>query len=132
MKVTKMVREYIEEQVQAKIEPRYSGQKQEAEYRQNMVDRIREEAAQAAAQAYREVIKQVSNDYDFLEINIDKVDENIVNDYRVRQIIEKKSNDCFAWRANCLKEVDKIVKNIVVTLELGGNKADLDRMLNEI
>ena len=29
-------------------------------------------------------------------------------------------------------EVDEKVQDIIVTLELGGNKADLDRMLNEI
>ena len=30
------------------------------------------------------------------------------------------------------EEVNKAVDNIIVTLELGGNKADLDRMLSEL
>lgn len=30
------------------------------------------------------------------------------------------------------KKIDEAIENIILTLELGGNKADLDRMLNEL
>ena len=42
------------------------------------------------------------------------------------------TNSVYKWESRYSEEVDKIVDNIIVTLELGGNKADLDRMLNEI
>ena len=36
------------------------------------------------------------------------------------------------WSDRMREEINKIVDDIIVTLELGGNKADLDRMLSEI
>lgn len=36
-----------------------------------------------------------------------------------------------AEKARAIK-IDEAIENIIVTLELGGNKADLDRMLNEL
>ena len=35
-------------------------------------------------------------------------------------------------RATREKKINEAIENIILTLELGGNKADLDRMLNEL
>ena len=35
-------------------------------------------------------------------------------------------------RATREKKINETIENIILTLELGGNKADLDRMLNEL
>jgi hypothetical protein len=46
--------------------------------------------------------------------------------------LTENANEIYKWRVAFQKEVDEKVQNIIVTLELGGNKADLDRMLSEL
>jgi hypothetical protein len=41
-------------------------------------------------------------------------------------------NSVHKWESRMRNEIQEAVQNIIVALELGGNKADLDRMLSEL
>ena len=134
MRVTKAVREYIEKQVRAKIEKKYEAEKNESKRIKDIKEDIETRAAEAARQAAIAVFMEAKNYEDILDF-----DEKFVQDIYMsgsHRVLDLKDRvyQCSVhnWSRRMQNEVDEKVQNIIVTLELGGNKADLDRMLNEI
>ena len=134
MRVTKAVREYIEKQVRAKIEKKYEVEKNESKRIKDIKEDIETRAAEAARQAAIAVFMEAKNYEDILDF-----DEKFVQDiymsgsHRVLDLKDRVyQNSIHNWSYRMQNEVDEKVQDIIVTLELGGNKADLDRMLNEI
>ena len=128
MRVTKTIRAYIRENVEKKLEIKYAPLKERKDIALNtkkeLVERAKEEAIKTAKKVLIEAI-----DNETLVYNEEMVDR--VFNYcglpncldLIRELYyERKMED----------EVDKITNDIVVELELGGNKADLDRMLSKI
>ncbi len=134
MRVTKAVREYIEKQVRAKIEKKYEAEKNESKRIKDIKEDIETRAAEAARQAAIAVFMEAKNYEDILDF-----DEKFMKDIYMggfRNILNLKDrvyqNSIHNWSYRMQNEVDEKVQDIIVTLELGGNKADLDRMLSEI
>lgn len=131
MRVTKTIKEYIEKKVDEKISAKYEAEKLEAERQIKIENEILEAASEAALKVFTETIKNAAKNIEFLEIH----EECFPNYYRSNAISIKDRcyvNSIHNWRTRKNKEVKEKVDDIIVALELGGTKADLDKMLSEI
>ena len=117
MRVTKTIRAYIRENVEKKLAVKYAPLKERKDIALNvkkeLMERAKEEAIDNETLVYNEEMVDKVFNYCGLPNCLDLNRE---------LYYERKMED----------EVDKITNDIVVELELGGNKADLDRMLSEI
>ena len=134
MRVTKAVREYIEKQVLAKVEQKYEAEKNESKRIKDIKADIETRAAEAACQAAIAVFMEAKNYEDILDFDEKSAQNIYMSGYgRVLALKDKDyQNSIHNWSRRMQNEVDEKVQDIIVTLELGGNKADLDRMLSEI
>ena len=133
MRVTKKVENYIREQVKAKVMPKYEAEKAEAARIIGIKNDIESRANKAAREAARAIYAEAKEYSEFLELDEKSIENAYLNCYHpigIKNFIY--TNSVYKWESRYTEEVNKIVDNIIVTLELGGNKADLDRMLNEI
>lgn len=135
MRVTKVIREYIETEVEKRIQPKYATEEAEAKRQDNLLSQFHEGAADAAEKAYlaycNEHFAEIS---DFCELNITD-NYNLPHFYcsRTATITDKCCiTNVHNWRSRMRTEAKEIVKNIVVALELGGSRAELDKMLSEL
>ena len=132
MRVTKNIKEYIERHVREKVYAKYEAERLEAERQSKIVDDFWNKMTETMeAQAEAMVSEFLENHGDFVERSSNR---DIINycSY-VLQIKDKcYINSVHKWRERANVEVREIVDNIIVTLELGGTKADLDKMLSEI
>ena len=135
MKVTKIVREYITETVNNKYQPlldaiekKYAGANERVE---EVKEQTRKELNDVAIKLFRERLAPfyTPEDLDNL-VNDNRYFVNAPSDYWAAHPIQCKKRD--EEMAKVRDERDAAVKNILITLELGGTKADLDRLLNEI
>lgn len=134
MRVTKVVQEYITKQVRTKIEQKYEAEKSEAERIRNLKFDIEQRATKAARQAALVVLKEAKNHADILDYD-ERCAEDMYFSGLNRVISLKDSiyeNSLHKWNVRMRDEIEEKVRDIIVTLELGGNKADLDRMLSEL
>lgn len=128
MRVSKTVREYIEKQVTSK----FAKSENELQYEQdtNIVAIANDEYHQLMKQASEEITKQLVAKHNIAE---DMVEEKSSYSYapfstwktKTRELADKDK------RARVEEQVKK-VNDIIVTLELGGTKADLEKILAEI
>lgn len=133
MRVSKTVKEYISKQVNAKLKKKYATLIATEKERNEICTQINKTIYdQVATIVWNEIESAVNTYPDFLEpyrwSSYDNVRANI--DYALStplKVIRKES--VFKLME---KEADGIVEDIIVTLELGGTKADLERMLAEI
>ena len=133
MRVTKKVENYIREQVKAKVMPKYEAEKAESKRILSIRNDIENRACEAAKQAAMAVFAEVKEYDDIFELDENSIRKAYLSCYRPIGIKDFCYTDSVhKWESRYTEEVNKIVDNIIVTLELGGNKADLDRMLNEI
>lgn len=133
MRVTKKVENYIREQVKAKVMPKYEAEKAESKRIIGIKNDIESRASEAAKQAAAAVFAEAKEYGDIFEVDEDSIRKAYLSFYRPIGI----KDFCYAdsvhkWDSRYAAEVNKIVDEIIVTLELGGNKADLDRMLSEL
>ena len=133
MRVTKKVENYIREQVKAKIMPKYEAEKAESKRIIDIKNDIESRACEAAKQAAAAVFAEAKEYGDIFELDEDSIRKSYLSFYRPIGIKDICYIDSVhKWESRYAEEVNKIVDNIIVTLELGGNKADLDRMLSEL
>ena len=133
MRVTKRVEDYIREQVKAKVTLKYEAEKAESKRIIDIKNDIESRAVEAAKQAAMAVLAEAKQYGDIFELDEESVRKAYLSCYRPIGIKDFCYIDSVhKWESRCSAEVNKIVENIIVTLELGGNKADLDRMLSEI
>ena len=134
MRVTKKVENYIREQVKAKVMPKYEAEKNESKRIKDIKADIETRAAEAARQAAIAVFMEAKNYEDILDFDEKSAQDIYMSGYsRVLALKDKVyQNSIHNWSRRMQNEIDEKVQDIIVTLELGGNKADLDRMLNEI
>lgn len=134
MRVTKAVREYIEKQVRAKIEKKYEWEKNEAQRIRDIRDDIGARARKAAYDAAVAILREAEQYPDLFEYEEMKFANFDI--WRLCDGITLK-DACYItsvhkYGGRMHNEIQETVQNIIVTLELGGNKADLDRMLSEL
>ena len=132
MRVTKKAQEYIERQVREKIYAKYEDERLEAEQQEKILDEFWTILTETVEYQAETMVNE------FLEKHGDIVerhsDRDIINYcHYVLQLKDKcYINSVHKWRERANKEVREKVDDIIVTLELGGTKADLDKMLSEI
>ena len=128
MRVTKTVREYIEKQVASKF-PKTENELQYDQVTQ-IVNKETEEYHKLMEQAKQEVIVQLVAKYGLEEDMVEKKSCYSYSPFgtwgtKARQLNDQAHQD----RVVAYKQK---IEDIVVTLELGGTKADLEKMLAEI
>ena len=133
MRVTKKVENYIREQVKAKVMPKYEAEKAESKRIINTKNDIENRASKEAREAAMAVFAEAREYGAILELDESSIQNSYLSCYHPIRIKDFcYTNSVHKWESRYAEEVDKIVDNIIVTLELGGNKADLDRMLSEL
>lgn len=125
MYVSKIVRDYIEATVKEKIKMPATEWDELFKHYSAEKEKIEEEIQNFA----KDKINKLQESFPMLKIS------NMIEDRSCVYLDEMESKEYkkFIEERNkiCIKR-KKIINNIIVTLELGGNKSDLDRMLNEI
>lgn len=128
MRVTKTIRTYIRENVEKKLEIKYAPLKERKDIALNTKTELVERAKTEAIKVIKKVLAEAINN-EALVYNEKKVDR-IFNYCGLPNCLDL--NGELYYERKMEDEVNKITNDIVVELELGGNKADLDRMLSEI
>ena len=135
MRVTKTIREYIEKEVRARIQPKYAAEEAEAKRRFAARDAFFDKCAKAAEEAFNAAFEANFHDVsDFME-DVREADNSPVSFYtnRAAEIPDRmQHNSVYRWQNRMNEEVRKITEEIVVELELGGTKAELMAMLEKI
>jgi hypothetical protein len=132
MRVTKTIREFIEKEVSNRLDAKYTAEKEEADFQTKVEQEV---AMDAAQKAYDEYMASVFTRYNFLEdLHTDKE----------RRCVELRKSMAFGikdrlnrssvlnWRRRKDDEARSIVNDIIVELELGGDKATLMAMLDRV
>lgn len=138
MRVSKTVKEYIAKEVRIRMEPKFQADAKESERQKKIHDSILEAAGKAAKAAWMKTIDEAlaQPGMDFLEDQrSDGGYQRTPTFYASNAITIKDSiytNSVHGWRTRLSHAVDEAVKKIIVELELGGTKADLERLLAEI
>lgn len=138
MRVTKTVKEYIQKEVTARMEKRYADEAAEAKRMSNLQYVIEEAALTAAAKVYEKYVKDAilaNNAEGFLEITSVYEGIKLTHSYHGNHLTLSTDTDTtrvLGWRRRMNEEICEKVNDIVVTLELGGTKAELMQMLAEI
>ena len=127
MRVSKTVREYIEEQVASKF-PKTENELY-YEQTQQIVSKASREYEERLAKAKQEIAEQVAQEYGIVE-DMATINLRWCNPYETcgTKVRTQAETDGIERR----KAINKKINDIVVTLELGGTKADLEKMLSEI
>ena len=135
MRVTKTIRDYIEKEVRARIQPKYDAEKAEAERRFAARDAFFDKCAKAAEEAFNAAFEANFHDVsDFME-DVREADNSPVSFYDSRAALipdRVQRNSVYQWQNRMNAEVNKITTEIAVELELGGTKAELMAMLEKI
>ena len=130
MRVTKTVKEYIEKCVREKVYKKYEAEAAEAKRQREEIDNFIESLENTMNEYVEKHIKMFVEEHYYVER---RSRESFVSLYNPFDIIDHQAiSSVHKWRNRADAEVVEKVTDIVVTLELGGTKADLDRMLNEI
>lgn len=134
MRVSKVVREYIEKRVREKVEPKYEADRLLVEKEQRLIDEAIKEANAEAVSAFAEVMGIFSVENPFVKFADDFLDKVYMSycHYKISSKNDNGENSPYEWRRRMNKEIEEKTANIIITLELGGNKDDLDRLLSEI
>ena len=125
MYVSRIVREYIEATVKEKIKMPVTEWDELFKHYSAEKKKVEEEIQNFA----KDKINKLKEDFPMLEIS------NLIENRSCVYLdeINSKEYEKFVEEENKIRIKRKeIISNIIVTLELGGNKSDLDRMLNEI
>lgn len=135
MKVTKNIKEYIEKEVSTRLASKYEADKQTAEYENRIENEVWEEALTAMQKAYDEVMAKAFAEHGFLENLRNENSGRCVEITKYRAFTIQGRNNAGSvhrWASRMREEAAAISKDIIVTLELGGTKAELMEMLEKI
>lgn len=131
MRVSKTVREYIEKKVSEKVSAKYDAERIEAD-RQNKAindfwNNLSEELEALAAERVNKFLEKNSFAERVSRPDIISYHPSVISiaDYYL-------SSSVHNWKNRARAEIKEKVEDIVVTLELGGTKEDLERMISEI
>ena len=135
MRVTGTIKDYIHKEVRARIEPKYEAERKEAERRETILENIRNGALEAANETYRSyILAQLGEGDNESFIEYTPSDMDITTAYRNRLCLKDHSytNMVYGWRKRCDEEVKKKSEEIIVELELGGDRKLLTELLNKL
>ena len=127
MRVSKTVREYIEKQVASKFPKTDIELFQEQQ--EQIASKMNQEYYDRVEKAKAEIIASIAKEYEIHEeeIVIRNNYGNVFSTFNTPTAM--KANTAKSERQKAMREK---IDDIIVTLELGGTKADLERLLAEI
>ena len=127
MRVSKAVREYIEKQVASKFPKTEIELYQEQQ--EQVASRMNQEYQDRVEKAKAEIVASIAKEYEINEsdIAIRHNYGNVFSTFNTPTAI--KANTAKSERQTAIRSK---IEDIIVTLELGGTKADLEKMLAEI
>jgi len=124
------MKSYIYEEVTKRIAPKYEEKKKLLETRLTLKEEFFDKLQDGLTKGLNNTINM------FLQENptfVDNRSDNWNSKVRVSDsLISVPRDDVTNWSKDMKKEVEAKVKEIVVTLELGGTKKDLDELLKNI
>ena len=128
MRVSKTVREYIEKQVASK----FPKTEEELNYEQlsNLVNLANQEYDKRMSQLKDEVVAELVKEYNLPQTTV--CSNNGIGYHQFSTWNTQIRNDCDNACRERKQAINEKIYEIVVTLELGGTKADLERLLAEI
>ena len=130
MRVTKTVREYIEKKVAEKVNVKYEAEKLEARRQREEIYNFIEELENTMNEYVDKHIKMFVEEHPYAERG---ARDRLVSFYNPINIVDRlKDSSVHNWQNRARAEIKEKVDDIIVTLELGGNKEDLERMISEI
>ena len=135
MRVTKNVREYIEREVEKRLLPKYEAEKVEAKAQEAALSAFLEGASQAAEDAFYAYFNEHWVEIEsFCESHVDdEYSRPHFYNARVATIKDKcYYSSIHGWHRRLHDEAKRIASDIIVTLELGGTREELQKMLDEI
>ena len=126
MRVTRTVKDYIYKEVSARIHKKYEAEEAQAKYEYEKKEELYQACIHAAAEAAKNILATAN--LDFIEANIKEDDIRLgFNNFLIKDY--NMVNSCHSWRHRFNNEVNEKVDEIIVELELGGDKAKLMEML---
>lgn len=131
MRITKVVKDYIEERITEKVLPKYELEKIEAKRQLEIKNKFFEELAEELEAIAAERVEKLLAENPFLERS-EKQNISTVYYSAVNIIDRHLFSSVHNWETRAREEINNKTKNIIVTLELGGTKEDLERMISEI
>lgn len=137
MRVTKTIREYIEKEVVKRLYPKYQAEEAEAKRQSDAHDAFLEALSKAAAEAYTKYYDEhFSEIADFCEDSRTNIwGKNLPNFYNSRAVT-LRDYSCITsvhkWHTRMNDEAKNKVNDIILTLELGGTRAELESMLAKV
>ena len=135
MRVTKTIREYIEKEVRARIQPKYAAEEAEVKRRFAARDAFFDKCAKAAEEAFNAAFEANFHEVsDFMD-DVRQASCSPVSFYYNQAVQipnQTQTNSVYQYQYRMSAEVNEITEEIVVELELGGTKAELMAMLEEI
>ena len=129
MKVTKLIKEYVEKRVREQFPKTAEELAWEAE--KDRMSKAFEEAGELMEAYAEQVVKELNEKYELKGYclrtyhNYSYVTDTYCNDSENYQASVKVGRERE-------KKIDKTIEDILISLELGGTKADLDEMLANI
>ena len=123
------MKQYITEEVTKRVAPKYEGKAEHKEQidtkLQTFFEELCDELNTLMNQRVDKFLKDNGENYEDARASWNKT----VN--YVHNIIPKQTPE-YNWKNTMNKEISNKVKEIIVTLELGGSKKDLDELLKNI
>lgn len=135
MRITKTIKEFIEKEVSNRLEAKYAAEKEEAIFQTKVEQEVWEAAMDVAQKAYDEYMTGVFAQYNFLEdLHTDKELRCVELRKHIAFGIKDRLdyNSIQNWSRRKKDEVRSIVNDIIVEMELGGDKATLMAMLDKV
>ena len=137
MRVTKVIREYIEEKVAEKLpfpEKPKNSLIEDFEQLEEKMNKVVKEEFKALALKYKGQFcySWTGDSYDDIEVQLNYIDKNVDINGCVCRIYTKADTEYKKELERVKKQRADIVKDIIVTLELGGTKAELEEMLAKV
>ena len=133
MRVTKLIREYIEERVKERVYARYESEKNEAKRQQKIIEDIQGMAAEAATKMYVDTIRKLSAEHPFIEVPGDIEERVVIGGYRTSYIKDRQNiTSVHQWKERANQEAKEEAKKIMVKCELDGTKVDLDKLIESV
>lgn len=130
MRVTKTVREYIEKKVAEKVYVKYEADELEAKRQYEEINNFVSELEDTVNEYVDKHIKMFVEEHPYAERG---ARERLVYFYNAINVVDRHMNSSVHnWQSRARAEIKEKVDDIIVTLELGGTKADLERMISEI
>lgn len=131
MRVSKTVREYIVKKVSEKVNLKYDAERMEAERQNEAINNFWKSLSEELEVLATERVNKFLEENSFAKRGVRDTIVSYcpgaisITDYRMTSSVHN-------WRSRANTEIKEKVEDIIVALELGGAKEDLERMIDEI